>query len=60
MRFPPFIGGTGRTYKSFEEMLKDPAAPMSPATKTWQESVCSPEEVAKTFGVIETFGDEDR
>ena len=52
-RIPVIHRGTGRTYKSFEEMFKDPAAPMSPATKTWQESVCSPEEIAKTFGAIE-------
>ena len=50
---PVIHRGTGRTYKSFEEMFKDPAAPMSPTTKTWQESVCSPEEIAKTFGAIE-------
>ena len=27
--------GSGRTYKSFEEMFDDPSAPMSPSTKTW-------------------------
>lgn len=50
---PVIHRGTGRTYKSFEEMFKDPAAPISPATKTWRESVCSPEEIAKTFGAME-------
>lgn len=52
---PVIHRGTGRTYKSFEEMFEDPAAPISPAIKTWQESVCSPEEIAKTFGAIEAL-----
>ncbi len=45
--------GTGRAYKSFEEMLNDPALPMSPVETTWQESACSPEEIAKTYGTID-------
>ncbi len=46
--------GTGRAYKSFEEMLNDPASPISPAETTWQES-CSPEEIARTYGAVETL-----
>ena len=46
--------GTGRAYKSFEDMLNDPAFPMSPA-KTWQEAACSSEEIAKTYGAIENL-----
>ena len=45
--------GTGHAYKSFEDMLNDPAFPMSPAETTWKESACSPEEIAKTYATIE-------
>ena len=44
--------GSGRTYKSFGEMLEDPAAPMSPIAKTWEESACSPEEIVKSYGAV--------
>ena len=47
--------GSGRTYKSFEEMFDDPAAPMSPATKTWEVSTCSPEEIVKSYGAVATL-----
>ena len=47
--------GVGRTYKSFEEMLNDPASPISPSGTTWQESACSPEEIARTYGAVETL-----
>ena len=45
--------GTGHAYKSFEDMLNDPAFPMSPAETTWKESACSPEEIAKSYATIE-------
>ena len=45
--------GTGRAYKSFEEMLGDPAFPLSPMKETWQEAASSPEEIAKTYGAVE-------
>ena len=47
--------GSGRTYKSFEEMFNDPSAPMSPATKTWEVSACSPQEIVKSYGAVATL-----
>ena len=47
--------GSGRTFKSFDEMFGDPTAPMSPATKTWEVSACSPEEIVKSYGVLTTL-----
>ena len=44
--------GSGRTYKSFGEMLEDPSAPMSPFVKTWEVSACSPEEIVKSYGAV--------
>ena len=47
--------GSGRTFKSFGEMLEDPTAPMSPFAKTWEISACSPEEIAKSYGAVATL-----
>ena len=47
--------GSGRTYKSFEEMFEDPSAPMNPVTKTWEVSACSPDEIVKSYGVVATL-----
>ena len=47
--------GTGHAYKSFEDMLNDPAFPINPMQKTWQESACSPEEIVRTYGAVETL-----
>ena len=47
--------GSGRTYKSFGEMLEDPSAPMSPFAKTWEVSACSPEEIVKSYGAVATL-----
>ena len=47
--------GSGRTYKSFEEMFDDPSAPMSPSTKTWEVSACSPQEIVKSYGAVATL-----
>ena len=47
------LAATGRAYKSFEEMFNDPAAPVSPSAKTWQESACSLEENAKSYGFVD-------
>ena len=47
--------GTGRVYKSFEDALKDPAFPINPTKKAWQEAKSSPEEIVKTFGAVETL-----
>ena len=46
---------SGRTYRSFEEMFNDPEAPMSPSTKTWEVSACSPEEIIKSYGAVATL-----
>ena len=47
--------GTGRTYKSFEDAFNDPAYPMSPMKTTSQEKRSSPDEIAKTYGAVETL-----
>ena len=47
--------GSGRTYKSFEEMFDDPSAPMNPSTKTWEVSACSPQEIVKSYGAVATL-----
>ena len=47
--------GTGRTYKSLEDAFNDPAYPMSPMKTTWQEKRSSPDEIAKTYGAVETL-----
>ena len=47
--------GSGRTFKSFEEMFEDPTAPMRPSTKTWEVSACSPEEIVKSYGAVATL-----
>ena len=46
---------TGRTYKSIEEMLRDPSFPVTASATTWQEAACSPEEVAKSLGALENL-----
>lgn len=52
---PVFHRGSGRTYRSFKEMSEDPTAPTSPATKTWEVSACSPEELVKSYGAVATL-----
>ena len=47
--------GSGRTYKSFEEMFDDPSAPMSPSTKTWEVSACNPQEIVRSYGAVATL-----
>ena len=47
--------GSGRTFKSFGEMLEDPTAPMSPFAKTWEVSACSPDEIARSYGAMATL-----
>ena len=39
----------GRAYRSFEEMLSDPAFPIGPLAGSWQESASTPEEIAMTY-----------
>ena len=52
---PVIHRATGRVYKSLEEAFSDPACPMSPAEETWQERACSPEEIAKAYGAVDTL-----
>ena len=51
----PVYSGTGRVYKSIQDAFNDPAFPMNPAGKTWQEAASSPEEIAKTYGAVEVL-----
>ena len=51
----PVHSGTGRIYKSILDTLHDPAFPVSPAARTWQEAASSPEEIATTYGVTEVL-----
>lgn len=51
----PVRTGTGRVYKSFEEMLSDPTYPMSPAGKVWQEDANTTDELVKTYRAIEVL-----
>ena len=55
LTIPVIHRGSGRAYKSFEEMFNDPRAPMSPSTKTWEVSACSPEEIVKSYGAVATL-----
>lgn len=41
--------------KTLEKKLEDPTAPMSPIAEPWREAACSPEEIARTFGSIDTM-----
>ena len=50
---PVVHGGTGRTYQSFEDMVRDPAAPLSPAENTWKEAASSAQEICKTYAAVE-------
>ncbi len=52
---PVIHHGSGRTYRSLEEMADDPAAPISPSTKTWEGSACSAEEIVKSYGAVATL-----
>ena len=45
--------GAGRVFKPLLDALHEPASPVSPAAKTWQEAASSPEEIATTYGVME-------
>ena len=47
--------GSGRTFKSFGEMLEDPTAPMNPFAETWEVSACSSEEIVKSYGAVATL-----
>ena len=49
---PIVHAGTGRAYKSFEEMLGDPALPMGPASEPWAEKALSREEVLRIYKMV--------
>ena len=55
LTIPVIHRGSGRTFKSFEEMFNDPTAPTNPSTKTWEVSACSPEEIVKSYGALATL-----
>ena len=55
LSIPVVHRGSGRTFKSFDEMFEDPTAPMSPYAKTWEVSACSPEEIVKSYGAVATL-----
>ena len=52
---PVIHRGSGRTFRSFGDMLKDPTAPMNPMVQTWEASACSPEEIVKSYGAVATL-----
>ena len=51
----PIWTGTGRVYKSFEEMLSDPTYPMRPLGEVWQEDVNTPAEITKTYRAVDVL-----
>ena len=52
---PVFHRGTGRAYKSFEEMFEDPACPMGQTSEPWAEEALSREEVLRIYKMIATL-----
>ena len=52
---PIVHAGTGRAYKSFEEMFGDPALPMGPTSERWAEEALSPEEVLRIYKMVATL-----
>ena len=49
----PIRTGTGRVYKSFEEMLSDSSYPMTPFAETWREKASTAEEITQAFKAVE-------
>ena len=49
---PIVHAGTGQAYKSFAEMLGDPALPMGPASEPWAEKALSREEVLRIYKMV--------
>ena len=47
--------GAGRAYRSFEDMLRDPAYPLSPMKEARRESALSPEEIASTYRAVDVL-----
>ena len=48
-------GGTGRAYKSIEEMVSDPACPMGPTRESWAEAALSVDEVQGIYKMVATL-----
>ena len=47
--------GSGRAYKSIEEMANDPTCPMGSSGASWKEEACTPDEIVQTFGWVEAL-----
>ncbi len=47
--------GSGRAYKSIEEMATDPTCPMGSSGASWKEEACTPDEIAQTYGWVEAL-----
>ncbi len=55
LSIPVVLRGSGRTFKSVDEMFEDPTAPMPPSKRTWEAAACSPEEIVKSYGAVATL-----
>ena len=51
----PIRTGTGRIYKSFDEMLSDPSYPMPPFAETWREKASTAEEITEAYKAIDVL-----
>ena len=51
----PIRTGSGRVYKSFEEMLSDPSYPMTPFSETWQEKSSTAEEIIQAYKSVDVL-----
>ena len=47
--------GSGRAYKSIEEMATDPTCPMGSSGASWKEEACTPDEIVQTYGWVEAL-----
>ena len=47
--------GSGRAYKSIEEIANDPTCPMGSSGASWKEEACSPDEIVQTYGWVEAL-----
>ena len=56
---PIVHAGTGQAYKSFAEMLGDPALPMGPASEPWAEKALSREEVLRIYKMVAMLAPQD-
>ena len=52
---PVIHAGAGHAYRSFEEMLDDPAFPMGPTSEPWAEAALTPDEVHGIYKMVATL-----